>query len=50
MVVDKNKHSQVLLTLPKELLDEVEMYWHEHRLPNRMEAFRELIRKGLLKE
>jgi metal-responsive CopG/Arc/MetJ family transcriptional regulator len=31
----------------EELLKRVEDYWHEKRLPNRAEAIRQLLEKGL---
>ena len=47
MSVDKELNSQVLLTLPKELLKEIENYQFENRIKNRSQAIRELIEKGL---
>lgn len=47
MPVDKDKNKQFLLTLPMELLEQVENYWHENKLPNRNEAIRELLQKAL---
>lgn len=47
MTVDKEKNKQILLTLPIELFDKVEQYWHDNKLPNRNEAIRELVIKGL---
>lgn len=47
MAIDKEKNTQVLVTFPNEMLDEIERYWHEQSLKNRNEAIRELIRKGL---
>ena len=47
MTIDKHKNKQVLLTLTNELLEQVEQYWHEHKLPNRNEAIRNLIAQGL---
>lgn len=47
MAVDKDKHKQILVTLPNELLDSIEEYWHEQKLKNRSEAIRELILVGL---
>ena len=31
----------------KELLKRVEDYWHDNRLPNRAEAIRQILEKGL---
>ncbi|MER2169049.1 MAG: ribbon-helix-helix domain-containing protein [Psychrobacillus psychrodurans] len=50
MAVDKSKHTQVLVTFPIKLMQEIETYWHENKLPNRNAAIRELIKKGLEKE
>lgn len=47
MTIDKTKNKQVLITLPIELVEEIENYWHNQELPNRNEAIRELIRHGL---
>ena len=49
MSIDKDKNTQVLLTIPKELLEQVEDYQFKNRMPSRSEALRELIRKGLEK-
>ncbi len=49
MAVDKEKNTQVLVTFPNEMLQEIENYWYENRLKNRNEAIRELITKGLKK-
>ncbi len=50
MAVDKDKNKQVLVTFPKDQLDQVETYWHDHSLKNRNEAIRILVQKGLEKE
>ena len=47
VAIDKDKNVQVLITIPLELLEEIENYWHENKLKNRTEAIRELIIKGL---
>jgi metal-responsive CopG/Arc/MetJ family transcriptional regulator len=47
MAVDKEKNTQVLVTFPNEMLDEVKRYWHRKQLSNRNEAIRELVAKGL---
>lgn len=49
MSIDKDKNTQVLLTISKELLDQVEDYQFKNRIPSRSEALRELLRKGLEK-
>jgi len=45
--INENVNTQVLLTIPIELLKEVEDYQFKNRIPNRTESIRELIRKGL---
>ena len=49
MSIDKDKNTQVLLTISKELLDQVEDYQFKNRIPSRSEALRELLKKGLEK-
>jgi metal-responsive CopG/Arc/MetJ family transcriptional regulator len=50
LAIDKSKNTQVLVTFPNEVLEQIENYWYEKRLKNRNEAIRELIQKGLEKE
>lgn len=50
MAIDKTKNTQVLVTFPNELIEEIENYWHDNKLKNRNEAIRELIIKGLDKK
>ena len=50
MAVDKSKNTQVLVTFPNEMIEQIESYWHQHKLSNRNEAIRELIKKALEKE
>lgn len=50
MAVDKNKHTQILVTIPNEMLQEIEKYWHDKKLKNRNEAIRQLIFISLEKE
>lgn len=50
MAVDKTKNTQVLVTFPNELVEEIEKYWHDKKLKNRNEAIRELVFKGLNKK
>lgn len=50
MAVDKEKNTQILVTFPNKMVKEIEKYWHDHRLKNRSEAIRELVKKGLEKE
>lgn len=50
MAVDKTKNSQILVTFPKEMVDQIEEYWHENKLKNRNEAIRKLVQLGLKKE
>ena len=47
--IDKDKNTQVLVTLPHRLLADIENYWYEKRLKSRSEAIRELIVQGLEK-
>ena len=47
MAIDKEKNTQVLVTFPNELLEQVEEYWHQNRIISRTEAIRELIAIGL---
>ncbi|MHB8125870.1 MAG: ribbon-helix-helix domain-containing protein [Desulfitobacteriaceae bacterium] len=47
MAIDKEANVQILVTFPKELLKDIEDYWHEKRLKNRNEAIRDLVIKGL---
>lgn len=50
MAVDKNKNTQILVTFPNDLLEDIENYWHEQKLSNRNEAIRVLVKKALEKE
>jgi metal-responsive CopG/Arc/MetJ family transcriptional regulator len=50
MAVDKTKNDQILVTFPKDLVKEIETYWHENKLKNRNEAIRELVQIGLQKK
>lgn len=47
MAVDTEKNVQLLITLPIELLKEIEEYWYENKIKNCSEAIRNLIVKGL---
>lgn len=47
MAVDKEKNTQVLVTFPNEIIEQIEKYWHDQKLKNRSEAIRELVKKGL---
>ena len=47
MSVDKSKNKQVLVTFTIEQMKEIEDYQFENRIPNRNEAIRELVKKGL---
>lgn len=49
MAIDDNINTQILLTLPKELLKLIEDYQFDNRIKNRSEAVRLLITKGLEK-
>jgi metal-responsive CopG/Arc/MetJ family transcriptional regulator len=50
MAVDKEKNTQILVTFPNEMLDDIEDYQFENRIKNRNETIRQLIEKGLKKE
>jgi metal-responsive CopG/Arc/MetJ family transcriptional regulator len=50
MAVDKKKNTQVLVTLPSEMLEKIDQYWHDKKLMNRNETIRQLITKGLESE
>ena len=47
--INKDKNTQVLVTLPREMLKEIENFQFENRIKNRTEAIRVLINKGLEK-
>lgn len=47
MAVDKTKHTQVLVTFPIEMLEQIEAYWHKNKLKSRNEAIRQLVAEGL---
>lgn len=50
MAIDKTKNTQILVTFPNEMVDEIEKFWHENKLKNRSEAIRELVKIALKKE
>lgn len=50
MAVDRDKNTQILVTFPNDLLEEIEKYWHDKKLMNRNEAIRQLIAAGLKQE
>jgi metal-responsive CopG/Arc/MetJ family transcriptional regulator len=41
------KQPVVTMIFSSDLLKRVEDYWHENRLPNRTQAIRQLLEKGL---
>ena len=45
--INKDKNTQVLVTIPLETLEEIENFQFKKRIKNRSEAIRELIKKGL---
>lgn len=49
MAVDKSKNTQILLTIPNDMVEEIENYWHDNRLNSRSEAIRNLIAIALEK-
>lgn len=50
MAIDKDKNTQVLVTIPNEMLQKIEDYQFDNRIKNRSEAIRVLIEKGLESE
>lgn len=49
MAIDKDKNTQILLSVSKELLKKIEDYQFNNRIKNRSEALRQIIEKGLTK-
>lgn len=47
MAVDKSKNTQVLVTFPNDMIEQIENYWFKNKLKNRNEAIRELVQVGL---
>lgn len=47
MAVNKDENTQILVTFPNEMVEQIKEYWHTNQLKNRSETIRELIRKGL---
>ena len=47
MAVDKDKNTQILVTFPNDLLEQVDQFWHDNKIMNRNEAIRQLIASGL---
>lgn len=47
MAVRKDLNVQFVLTVPNDMNDQIDEFWHEKRLPNRNEGVRELIKLGL---
>ena len=43
MAVDKTKNHQFLLTVPNDMLEQIDEYWHENKLKNRNDAVRDLL-------
>jgi metal-responsive CopG/Arc/MetJ family transcriptional regulator len=50
MAVNKEQNKQILVTIPKEMVENIETFWHENKLKSRSEAIRELIKIGLEKK
>lgn len=50
MAVNKKENTQILVTFPNEMVEQIEKYWHDNHLKNRSETIRELVRKGLESE
>ncbi|MNC76871.1 hypothetical protein D3C75_1286880 [compost metagenome] len=47
MAVDKDKNTQILVTFPNDMVDDIKEFWHDQKLSNRSEAIRALVLKGL---
>lgn len=47
MAVDKDKNTQILVTFPNDLLEQVDQFWHDNKIMNRNEAIRQLVSAGL---
>lgn len=47
MAIDKTKNTQILVTFPNEMVEQIEDHWHENKFKNRNEAIRDLVEKGL---
>ena len=41
------RDKRIIIPFTQAELDAIETWWHEHKLPSRAEAIRELIRRGL---
>lgn len=50
MAIDRDKNTQILVTMPWELKEEIEDYQFKNRIPNRTAAILELIEKGIVKD
>ncbi len=48
--IDKTKNTQVLVTMPHEMLEEIEEFQFKNRIKNRTEAIRILLKKALESE
>jgi metal-responsive CopG/Arc/MetJ family transcriptional regulator len=49
LAIDKTKNTQILVTFPNDLIENIETYWHDNKLKNRNEAIRELVQIALKK-
>ena len=47
MAIDKDKNTQILVTMPWRLKEGIEDYQFNNRLPSRTSAILQLIREGL---
>lgn len=50
MAINKEKTVQKLISMPRELAEEISNYRYDNRLPSEAEAVRQLIKRGLKKE
>lgn len=47
MPIDRDKNTQILVTMPWELKEEIEEYQHKEMISSRTSAILDLIEKGL---
>lgn len=47
MAINREKNTQKLISMPKELVQEIENYRFENRIKTESEAIRQLIKVGL---
>ncbi|MBF0324224.1 MAG: hypothetical protein HQL42_04055 [Alphaproteobacteria bacterium] len=47
MAINKDKTDRKVISVPKEMSDQIAAYWHERMLKSEAEAIRQLIERGL---